>query len=128
MKEKFYAWCLAFVHAMAVLYTPVIYLMITVVLFMVLDFIAAVAADIKSGHGFSWTQLINSIPKGMIYIVAVFAAYYVEVHWLHETNLGKLICGVVVLREMRSINKHSKIVLGQDILSIAINAMKNPKR
>lgn len=123
-QEKLYSGIAALIMSAAAVFVPLAYLMLTISLFMFLDFVSAIAASLKQKRGFQWKLLVNSIPKAIIYFVLIIVAYYCEVRWLPGTSIGGLMCTVLCVREMKSINKHSKDILGEDMLSIVLNMMK----
>lgn len=123
-KEKIYATLSAIAASAATVFTPLLYLLLAIGVFLFLDFLSAIAAALKQKQGFKWYRLTDSIPKAIIYFVAASAVYYSELKWLPGTKLGHLVCAAICLRELKSINRHSKIVLGESILSGAINVLK----
>lgn len=124
LKEKIYAAISALVASAATVFAPLLYLLLAVGVFLFLDFLSAIAASLKQKRGFHLSRIFESIPKAMIYFVVVSAVFYAEAKWLPGTKIGHLMCAALCLRELKSINKHSKIVLGESVLSSVINLLK----
>lgn len=122
--EKLLTWLVCGIQSVITFFLPVVPLLALVGFFLFCDFLTAIAAAFKLREGFKLRALLDSIPKAIIYGVVVVVAYVVEINFFKGSNLSKLICGAVALRELKSIDRNCTVVLGKSLLTSVIVLFK----
>ncbi len=110
---------------LSVFLTPLIPSMIIIMMFIIIDYFLGIQASKKQGIEITSRRRKDTITKTLAYQCSLIVAHLIEVFFLPDFPVLKIIEGYIVYVEVTSIDEKNKILTGKSILKEIIK--KFPK-
>lgn len=124
------SWVKAVICTFGALIAPVKPLLIASLVMVVLDSVSGIMAAKKRGEKITSAGLRRTISKGLVYTVAILAAFVAEKYLLSELlPVSKLAAGAIGLVELKSCLENLNVVAGGNLFSAIVSKLgsKNDK-
>lgn len=110
-------WFIEVIMWVAVLIAPVLSIMATIVGLLLADFITAIWATVKINgwRSVSAKRMFDSIPKLILYNLALLTTFFVQHYIIDGIPMIKVIGGFIALIELRSIYENIRLVTNVDL-------------
>jgi phage-related holin len=119
------AWSKALLITVVAFFTPIHKLLLLTTVLIGLDLVTGLVAAWKRGTRITSARLSGSIVKVAVYTIAMCACHIVEVHFVAELPIVRLLASLVGLRELMSILENLNIASGRDLLSDLMAQLKS---
>jgi phage-related holin len=127
MPEKMKVYALNAMAMMWAFLAPIHTLIMATGALVLFDLVTGIAKAVKAKEKVTSNRMRHTVTKGMMYQIAILAAYMLDVVIGMEQVAARVVAGVICMVECKSVLENVNVMTGINMWESVLNALKPPK-